>query len=518
MISSSFVLFASICLLALICCSISATTALPSGSKLKNKLSEDPRLEHENIYVRGAASLEAQIKPESSAISTVDSYFRSTFIDTEISTSLKDTIYNMANAKEMTDFLTTTRRALHRHPEVMYELPFTSDTIASILDELDIPYTRGWSKNTHPDVYEGKGGFGIVAHIGTQDADQPCVILRADMDALPILEATKNIDEFKSRTDNQMHACGHDGHTTMLLGAAALLKKIESHIVGTIRLVFQPAEEGGAGMKRMVEEGLVSAGGLTAQYGFGLHVWPTLPSGVVATRPGWLTAACDTFTITLHGKGGHAAMPHFTVDPIVAASSLITSIQSIISRQLSPLEGGVISVTAINAGDAHNVIPSFATIKGTIRAPSFETLRFLRDKLNHVAKATASMHGCNASFTYAADSYLPTINDPELVEWSQDIGALVSREGKMRDTEPTMAGEDFAFLADAIPSVFFLLGQGTGGDEKHHIPRTDRGLHHPEFNLDEEVLPIGVELHANVALRSLKKLLQEENNFVKAEL
>ena len=174
----------------------------------------------------------------------------------------------------MHEFLQATRRSLHRKPELMYELPFTSETIQTILDELGIQYTSGWAKNTHQDVYPGAGGYGIVAHIGTGQEDQPCIILRADMDALPIVEATEGIDPFKSSTPGKMHACGHDGHVTMLLGAAALLKKVEKEIEGTVRLVFQPAEEGGAGMKRMVEEGIVDLQP-KAQYAFGMHVWPT---------------------------------------------------------------------------------------------------------------------------------------------------------------------------------------------------------------------------------------------------
>lgn len=232
-------------------------------------------------------------------------------------------------------------------------------------------------------------------------------------------------------------------------------------------------------------------------------------------------AAAEMFTITLHGKGGHAAMPHLTIDPIVAASSLVSNLQSIVSRTISPLESGVVSVTAFSAGDAFNVIPASATLKGTIRALSTEMLMSLRDKVEHMAKTTASLHGCNSTIVYSPDFYPPTVNDADLFEWSTGVGKLVSREGKVRDVVPTMGGEDFSFLAEAVPSTFFFIGQGSGGDEKYHIPRTDYGLHHPSFALDEEVLPIGVELHANLALRSLKKLLlasDESEEVTKAEL
>ena len=243
-----------------------------------------------------------------------------------------------------------------------------------------------------------------------------------------------------------------------------------------------------------------------------------IPTGTIASRPGPLLAAAETFEIVLHGKGGHAAMPHLTIDPIVAASSLIVNLQSIVSRTISPLESGVVSVTQIMAGDAFNVIPASAVIRGTVRALSTEMLMSLRDRVSHMADATALMHGCNNTIQFSPDYYPPTVNNEELFDWSKGVGGLVSHEGKMRDIEPTMGGEDFASLAEAIPSTFFLVGQGSGGDEKYHIPRTDYGLHHPSFALDEEVLPIGVELHANLALRSLKKLSQESEEVTKAEL
>eukprot|EP00536_Pseudo-nitzschia_multiseries_P015694 jgi/Psemu1/263149/estExt_Genewise1Plus.C_9340006 len=399
----------------------------------------------------------------------------------------------------------------------MYELPFTSETIQNILDELGIEYTTGWAKNTHPDVYPGSGGYGIVAHIGSRDENKPCVILRADMDALPIVESTEGIETFKSTTPGKMHACGHDGHVTMLLGAAALLKSVEKEIEGTVRLVFQPAEEGGAGMKRMVEEGIVELVP-KAQNAFGMHVWPTLPTGTVASRAGPLMAAAEMFEIVVTGKGGHAAMPHLTIDPIVAASSFVTNLQTIVSRTISPLESGVVSVTQITAGDAFNVIPASAIIRGTIRALSTEMLMSLRDKVSQMLDATDLTHGCKSTIKFSPDFYPPAVNDAELFDWSKDVGALVSREGKTRDVVPTMGGEDFAFLAETVPSVFFFIGQGTGGDEKYHIPRTDYGLHHPSFALDEEVLPVGVELHVNLALRSLKKLSQANDETSTEEL
>ena len=216
----------------------------------------------------------------------------------------------------------------------------------------------------------------------------------------------------------------------------------------------------------------------------------------------------------MHGifKGGHAAMPHLTIDPIVAAASTVMNLQPIVSRNISPLDSGVISVTQVTAGDAFNVIPASATIRGTIRALNVEMLMSLRNKFEHVVNSTSVLYGCNSTIKYSPDYYPNTFNDEKLFEdFSKKVGGIVSNEGYVRDIEPTMGGEDFAFLAQAVPSTFFFIGQGTGGDEAHHIPPTDYGLHHPKFALDENILSVGVELHVNLALRALKKLEMSRN-------
>jgi IAA-amino acid hydrolase len=288
----------------------------------------------------------------------------------------------------------------------------------------------------------------------------------------------------------------------MLLGAAAVLSKLEASIPGTIRLVFQPAEEGGAGAKRMREEGLLSKEPPALQ-AFGLHLWPTLPSGVLASRKGALLAAFDRFEILVSGVGGHAAMPHLTVDPIVAASAIVMNLQTIVSRTLNPLDNGVVSVTQLQAGqESYNVIPASCLLRGTIRALSTETLLLLRERVEHVVTLTAETHGCNVTVAYSPDFYPPTVNDEALYEdFSSHVGSLLSSTGRLEDIEPTMGAEDFAFVAETIPSTFFLLGQGSGTN-----PDTSYGLHHPKFAMDESVLPQGVELHVNLALRALKHL------------
>jgi amidohydrolase len=402
------------------------------------------------------------------------------------------------------DFLVYSRRFLHQHPELMYKEEITSAYVQKVLGDLDIKFTTGWGKNTKQNRISGSGGYGIVADIGT--GGPPCVLLRADMDALPILERTEGVNEFKSQNNGKMHACGHDGHTTMLLGAANLLKSMENSINGTVRLMFQPAEEGGAGGKRMREEGVLTMDPVV-KHAFGLHLWPTIPSGSVASRSGALLAAFEQFEILVSGVGGHAAMPHQTIDPIVAASTIVMNLQTIISRNLSPLESGVCSVTKFEAGDAYNVIPHSALLRGTIRALSTKTLLSLKDRVLHVVETTAAMHGCNVTIEWAPDFYPPTVNDPLLFEsFSKYVGGMVAQDSKLTNIEPTMGAEDFAFLAEHVPSTFFLLGQGSGKS-----PDSSFGLHHPHFAIDESVLPQGVELHVNVALRALRKLADDEN-------
>jgi amidohydrolase len=356
---------------------------------------------------------------------------------------LVDEIHNQAS--NLTDFLVHTRRTLHAKPELMYNEEETSALIQSLLREMDIPFSTGWAQNKNPEIHPGKGGYGIIADIGT--GGQPCILLRADMDALPILEKTVGIDDFKSTVDGNMHACGHDGHTTMLLGAASILKGMEDSLNGTIRLMFQPAEEGGAGAKRMREEGILNLDP-KPQYAFGMHVWPTLPSGSIAARPGPLMAACERFEILISGVGGHAAMPHQTIDPIVTASAIVMNLQTIVSRTLSPLESGVCSITKIEAGEAFNIIPASAVLRGTVRALSTETLLVLRERVSHIVETTAGVYGCNVTITYSPDYYPPTVNDPDLYEsFGKHVGGLVSDEGFVRETEPTMGAEDFSFLA-----------------------------------------------------------------------
>ncbi|KAL7556941.1 hypothetical protein ACA910_005293 [Epithemia clementina (nom. ined.)] len=472
-----------------------AAAGLPFTRGQKKTDDEEAVVEHDGGVITFA-------KHKSRRNTVLENFFASGDDDEAASTALLHEIRNLAANRS--DFLVSTRRTLHRRPELMYRESETSALVRKILTELDIPFSTGWALNANPDIVPGSGGYGIVADIGT--GGEPCVLLRADMDALPITERTEGIEEFKSQNDGRMHACGHDGHTTMLLGAASILKSMEDSIKGTVRIMFQPAEEGGAGAKRMREEGVLGKDP-KPQNAFGLHVWPKLPSGTIAGRPGPLLAAAERFEILVAGVGGHAAMPEQSVDPIVTASAIVMNLQTIVSRTISPLESGVCSITMLEGGEAFNVIPASVTMRGTVRALSTETLLSLRDRVRHIAENTAATFGCNITITYSPDYYPPTVNDPTLYRnFAQDVGALVaSKEFFLSDVEPTMGAEDFSFVAESIPSTFFLLGQGSGTD-----PPTNYGLHHPRFALDESVMPRGVELHVNLALRALHRLRNEK--------
>lgn len=401
------------------------------------------------------------------------------------------------------------RRMLHKHPELMYKEKKTSQIIQHILkDVIGVPFTTGWGRNIHSsNSNNDHGGHGIVVDLGT--GHSPCVLLRADMDGLPITEETTSRHGCcTSHTPGLMHACGHDAHMAMLLGATAILKHLEQHIHGTIRIIFQPAEEGGAGAKRMIEEGVLS-NHPPVQHAFAMHVWPTLPSGAIGGRRGSVLSAVENFTMSITGVGGHAAMPHLTIDPVVAASAMVLGAQTLVSRRLSPLESGVLSITQIDTGrgNAMNVIPASVTLGGTIRALSTDSLSSLRNQFMQFAEQCALTHGCSVTnLSFSPDSYPPTINDTELWDFASQVASSVAIDTKVVEVEPTMGAEDFAFIAEKIASAFFFLGQGSGVD-----PPTNYGLHHPKFAVDESILVQGVQLHVNLALCTLKKLTCESN-------
>ena len=385
----------------------------------------------------------------------------------------------LSASKEIEPWIIEVRRRLHQCPELLYELHETSRIVAEELTQLGVEFEAGLAET------------GILATLGS--GDDRCVMLRADMDALPIEEEADV--EFKSRNPGRMHACGHDCHTAMLLGAARILKERESELSGTVKLCFQPAEEGGAGGKRMCEAGVMQ--NPTVRKTFGLHVWPSTPSGQLASCPGTFLAAMTFFEIKVIGVGGHAAMPHLTVDPVSTAAKIITSAQTLISREQYPLEPGVVSITAVHGGEAHNVIPPEVTLKGTIRSLTSAGKDHLKQRLNEMAAHIAAADRCTTEFVTVGNDYPETHNDPELFLSVKDMGERIVGTDNFSLCPPTMGGEDFAFYGAHAPACF--VGLGCQSEEAGSI----YSVHHPRFKMDESVLHLGTTLHVAFAMEHL---------------
>ena len=385
-------------------------------------------------------------------------------------------------AKEISDWIIELRRELHRHPELMYEEVKTSALVRRELDNLGIPYKSPIAKT------------GVLASIG--NGNGPCVALRADMDALPIHEETDV--EFKSEIDGKMHACGHDCHTAMLLGAAKILKSKESEINGTVKLFFQPAEEGGAGGKLMRDEGALE--NPKVERIFGLHVWPQMPTGQIGSKKGTFLAATSFLDLTIKGVGGHAAVPHLTRDPVLTSAQIITNLQSVISRELDPLDSGVVSISAIHGGMAANVIPSEVKILGTLRSLTMDGLKGLQRRVKEIAEKIAEAHECEAIVEYPGNDYPPTVNDGDMWNFAKNIGKDMLGEENVNELDAVMGGEDFAYYTEQVKGCFVVLGvQNKEIDAIYSV-------HHPMFKADEQALHIGTALHTTFALNSLKEL------------
>lgn len=386
------------------------------------------------------------------------------------------------DAISLRDWTVDIRRRLHQHPELGYQEFRTSELVRQQLDELGIAYRYPVAET------------GVVATLG--DGNGPCVALRADMDALPIEEEADV--PFRSQTAGQMHACGHDCHTAILLTAARLLKSRAPEIHGTVKLFFQPAEEGGAGALRMCEENALADP--PVQRIFGLHVWPFLPTGTIGARPGTFLAAAGKLRIEIRGKGGHAAMPHLAIDPVVTAAKVICELQTITSRELDPLDSGVVSLTTINGGEAFNVIPPAVVIQGTIRSLTTHGMAFLRERIHTICTHVAAANRCEAIVDFPEHAYPATVNDARCWELAQEIGRDLLGDQAVHQIPPVMGGEDFAFFAERIPGGF--VGLGVQNESLGAI----YSVHHPKFKVDEDALPIGAALHVAFAFRSLNEL------------
>jgi hippurate hydrolase len=376
--------------------------------------------------------------------------------------------------------ITAWRRDLHAHPELMYDVHRTAATVAEKLRSFGCD-----------EVVTGIGRTGVVGVIrGVQgDGNGRVIGLRADMDALPITEA--NDVPYKSTVPGKMHACGHDGHTAMLLGAARYLSETRN-FAGTAVVIFQPAEEGGAGGKAMVQDGLMERFRIEEVYG--MHNYPGLPIGQFALRPGPLMASADRLTIEIEGRGGHAARPHISIDPILVGAQIINQIQSIVARNVDPLHSAVISICVFQAGSTDNVIPQTAQLRGTARSLTPEVRDLLERRLHEVVTGTAQLYGATAKLTYKRD-YPVTRNHERQAAFAASVAAEVVGRDRVDDqAEPVMGAEDFSFMLEARPGAFIFVGNGDSA-----------GLHHPAYDFDDEVIPIGTSYWVKLAETALAR-------------
>ncbi len=383
------------------------------------------------------------------------------------------------------------RRDIHAHPELAFDELRTAELIAARLTEWGIPVHRGLGRTGLVGLVHGRDGGACGRAVG----------LRADMDALPMTEL--NRFEHASRHPGRMHGCGHDGHVAILLAAARELAR-RRDFDGTVVLIFQPAEEGGGGAREMINDGLFERWPVEAV--FGLHNWPGLPTGSLAVSPGPVMASSNEFKITIRGKGGHAAMPDRTVDPIPLACQLVQSFQTIISRNKKPIDTGVISVTMIHAGEATNVVPDSCEIQGTVRTFTTEVLDLIEQRMRELSVHSCAAFGASCEFEFHRN-YPPTVNSAAEAEFAREvIRDLVGPELTLVQ-EPTMGAEDFAYMLQARPGAYLFLGNGDGAHRAGYAGGGhDAGpctLHNPHYDFNDELIPVGASLWVELSRRWL---------------
>jgi hippurate hydrolase len=367
--------------------------------------------------------------------------------------------------------ITAWRRDLHENPEILYEVHRTAGLVADKLKAFGCD-----------EVVPGIGKTGVVGVIRGRKPGAKVIGLRADMDALPITETTGL--PYASKTPGRMHACGHDGHTAMLLGAAKYLCETRN-FDGTAVVIFQPAEEGGAGGKAMVDDGLMERWNIQEVYG--MHNGPGIPVGQFAIRPGPMLAATDRILIEVVGKGGHAARPHQCIDTVLVASHIVTGLQSIVARNVDPIQSGVISICMFHSGEAENVIPATATLKSTARSLTAEVRDLLERRVIEVAETTARLHGATARATYER-GYPVTENHARQTEFAAGVARQIAGADKVEtNAPPIMGGEDFAYMLQARPGAFIFVGNGATAS-----------VHNPEYDFNDQAIPAGVSYWARL--------------------
>jgi len=375
---------------------------------------------------------------------------------------------------DLHDEITEWRRDLHANPELLYDVHRTAGVVASRLREFGVD-----------EVVEGIGKTGVVGVIkGRQNGSGRVIGMRADMDALPIHEATGL--PHASTVPGKMHACGHDGHTAMLLGAAKYLAETRN-FDGTAVVVFQPAEEGGAGGQAMVEDGMMDRFGI--QQVFGMHNFPGIPIGQFAIRPGSVMASTDEFTIDIEGKGGHAAKPHDCIDTTLVAAHLMQALQSVVARNVDPVESAVLSITSLHTGgDAFNVIPQTVHMKGTVRTLKPEIRELVEQRLRAVTDGIAAAFGATVELDFQR-GYPVTVNNEAETAFAADVAEVVAGAGRVeRDLAPLLGGEDFSYMLEARPGAFIFMGNGDTAM-----------VHHPQYDFSDEAIPYGVSYWARLA-------------------
>jgi amidohydrolase len=372
--------------------------------------------------------------------------------------------------------ITAWRRDIHAHPELRYDVHRTAASVAEKLKSFGCD-----------EVVPGIGRTGVVGVIRGRKAGKKVIGMRADMDALPIEEETGL--PYKSTEPGKMHACGHDGHTAMLLGAAKYLAETRN-FAGTAVVIFQPAEEGGAGGLAMVKDGLMTRFGIEEVYG--MHNYPGIPLGQFAIRPGAMMAAADHIEITLEGKGGHAARPHLAVDTILVGAQIINQLQSIVARNVDPLDAAVVSICMFQAGFTDNVIPQHAKLRGTARSLRKEIGKLLQERIQAVVEGTAKLYGATAKITYS-NGYPVTVNHERQTAFAADVAREVVGKDKVdTDVAPVMGAEDFSFMLNERPGAFIFVGNGDSA-----------GLHHPAYDFNDETIPVGTSYWVRLAETAL---------------